>query len=164
MIGVGRAKALRYFEYNSTISCSCTGRLICSRVGSEATRPDSAFGSNDNTRECRGPSLFDRVLNRRRVAARLAKVMTSPTRTEYDGTSTFLPLTRSDRGERASRLRPRRRQAKPIGDVVQPARAVQQRFAGDAALTPQLTQSTAGTDPRDAVDTLHFCFSRSCTP
>src|SRR5262245_44370036 len=37
---------LNYFEYNSTISCSCTGRLICSRVGMETTRPEMAAGSN----------------------------------------------------------------------------------------------------------------------
>src|SRR4029079_10605513 len=30
-----------YFEYNSTISGPCTGRLICSRVGSDDTRPAS---------------------------------------------------------------------------------------------------------------------------
>src|SRR5262245_60329112 len=35
-----------YFEYNSTISCSCTGRLICSRVGTEPIFADSAAGSN----------------------------------------------------------------------------------------------------------------------
>ena len=34
-----------YFEYSSTMSCSCAGRLICSRVGSDDTRPDSAAGS-----------------------------------------------------------------------------------------------------------------------
>ena len=37
-----------YFEYNSTINCSWTGRLICSRVGSEAMRPDIVPASNDS--------------------------------------------------------------------------------------------------------------------
>src|SRR5262249_13021358 len=37
-----------YFEYNSTISCSCTGRLICSRVGIETTRPVMVFVSNES--------------------------------------------------------------------------------------------------------------------
>ena len=39
---------LLYFEYNSTINCSCTGRLIWSRVGSEATRPVMVDASNSS--------------------------------------------------------------------------------------------------------------------
>ncbi len=34
--------------YNSTISCSCTGRLICARVGSEAIRPVIEPASNES--------------------------------------------------------------------------------------------------------------------
>src|SRR5678815_4771226 len=37
-----------YLLYSSTISCSCTGRLICSRVGSEAMRPAMAPESNES--------------------------------------------------------------------------------------------------------------------
>ena len=39
---------LLYFEYSSTINCSCTGRLICSRVGSAATRPVMVDASNSS--------------------------------------------------------------------------------------------------------------------
>src|SRR5262245_35295982 len=84
-----------YFEYNSTMSCSCTGRLICSRVGVDATRPDIVFGSNDShsgmprpltsSIACSSVGFF---------CERASTVMTSPSFTEYDGMSTFLPFTR----------------------------------------------------------------------
>src|SRR4030081_972388 len=37
-----------YFEYSSTISCSCTGRLICSRVGIDMIRPVIVVASNES--------------------------------------------------------------------------------------------------------------------
>ena len=37
-----------YFEYSSTINCSCTGRLICWRVGTETTRPEIDEESKDS--------------------------------------------------------------------------------------------------------------------
>src|SRR5204863_6101591 len=43
-----------YFEYSSTMSCSCTGRLICSRVGTElifaATSPASSWSHSGTPR------------------------------------------------------------------------------------------------------------------
>src|SRR5437763_14656112 len=46
--GPADANVVDYFEYNSTISCSCTGRLICSRVGIDTIRPVMLFTSKDS--------------------------------------------------------------------------------------------------------------------
>src|SRR4029077_2668024 len=43
-----RLPSFSYLLYSSTMSCSCTGRLICSRVGSEAILPVIAPASNDS--------------------------------------------------------------------------------------------------------------------
>ena len=61
-----------YFEYSSTMSCSCTGRLICSRVGSEATRPRMLAGvEREPLGHAASLHLLERVLDRR-VLARCA--------------------------------------------------------------------------------------------
>src|SRR6266511_1745006 len=40
---------LPYLLYNSTINCSCTGRLICSRVGTDTTLPDISPSSDSHS-------------------------------------------------------------------------------------------------------------------
>src|SRR5207244_5795223 len=86
---------LTYFEYNSTISCSCTGRLICSRVGIELTRPLIVFASNDSHSGMPRPLTSSMACSTVGFfCVRPSTVITSPSLTEYDGMSTFLPFTR----------------------------------------------------------------------
>src|SRR5262249_31213291 len=47
-VGVAELGIDTYLLYSSTISCSCTGRLICSRVGSDEMRPLIWPASNDS--------------------------------------------------------------------------------------------------------------------
>src|SRR5581483_9652950 len=75
-----------YFEYNSTISCSCTGRLICSRVGIETTRPVVDAGSNESHSGMPRPLTSSFACSMAGFFwLRGMTVMTSPCRTEYDG-------------------------------------------------------------------------------
>src|SRR5512139_1264986 len=83
-----------YFEYNSTISCSWTGRLICSRVGIEPTLADIAAWSNDSHSGTPRPltsSSACRIAGLLRLVWRI--VTTSPGLTENDGMSTLRPFT-----------------------------------------------------------------------
>src|SRR6516164_4661162 len=78
-----------YFEYNSTISCSCTGRLICSRVGIDTMRPDTVLGSKDSHSGI--PRPFTSSIACSTVGffwVRPMTLTTSPALTEYDGIST----------------------------------------------------------------------------
>src|SRR5262245_15055297 len=83
-----------YFEYNSTISCSCTGKLICSRVGTDLTLPVIVFGSNDSQSGMPRPFTSSIACSIVTFFCVLPMtVITSPSFTEYDGMSTFLPFT-----------------------------------------------------------------------
>src|SRR6187549_3374518 len=83
-----------YFEYNSTISCSCTGRLICSRVGTDPILPDSAFGSNCSHSGTPRPLTSSSACRMAGAFWLLCRTATtSPGLTENDGISTFLPFT-----------------------------------------------------------------------
>src|SRR5205823_10674836 len=76
---------IAYFEYSSTISCSWTGRLICSRVGIELTRPVMEFGSNDSHSGMPRPftsSIACSIVGFFWLLPRT--VITSPAFTEYD--------------------------------------------------------------------------------
>ena len=86
--------AVPYFEYSSTISCSCTGRLICCRVGSDEMRadePEASTVSHSGTPRPLTSSIACLMDAFSLCRARTATV--SPWRTAYDGMSTFLPLT-----------------------------------------------------------------------
>src|SRR5688500_12148345 len=83
-----------YLLYNSTMSCSCPGRLICSRVGSEPIFADisaESHCSHSGTPRPLTSSSACRIAGTFRLLCLTAT--TSPGLTEYDGMSTLRPFT-----------------------------------------------------------------------
>ena len=141
-----------YFEYSSTISCSCTGRLICSRVGIEMMRPVIVFGvERQPLGNAAALHFFHRVLDRR-VLLRAAE-HGDRRRLRLHRVRRDVDLLAVDQevavAHQLPRLRPRRRQAEPVDHVVEPPlEQLQQRHAGDAARPLGRLEVARGTDPR----------------
>ena len=145
------AREPSYLQYSSTISCSCTGRLICSRVGSDAMRPVSSPRRTRATPGCRAPSPLPSRAGSSAFCALVPRTATtSPALTEYDGMSTLRPLTEEVAvAHELPRLRARGREAEPVDHVVEPPlEQLQQRLAGDAARAGRPSRSSGGTGSR----------------
>ena len=118
------------------MSCSCTGRLICSRVGSEAMRPDIVPASNDSHSGTPRPFTsssacwiagFSALL--RADADHVARLHLVRRDVDLAAVDREVAVARE-----LPRLRPRRREPEAIEHVVQAAlQQLEQRLAGDAA-------------------------------
>src|SRR3989304_5808270 len=86
-------KRSRYREYNSTTSCSFTGRAISSLVGSSCTRPVNLVLSSSNHVGTPRPSTPSNAFWMGNAVWGLSRIQPlCPTATKYDGMFTFFPL------------------------------------------------------------------------
>ena len=138
------------------MSCSCTGRLICSRVGSDTTLAPISPSRRSPFRDAAALDLFDRVEDGRVLAAGLAHdhhvARLERVRRDVDllAVDQEVPV-----AHQLARLRPRGREAHAVDGVVEPAlQQLQQRLAGDAARAVGLLEVAAELILEHAVDAL----------
>ncbi len=146
-----------YFEYNSTISCSCTGRLICSRVGIEPIFADIPLGvERQPLRHAAALHFLERVHDRGVLAAALPH-RHDVARLHRERRDVHLAAVHREVAvaHELPRLRPRRGEAEAVGDVVEPPlEQLQQRLAGDAARPLRLLEVAPELVLEHAVDAL----------
>ena len=139
------------------MSCSCTGRLICSRVGSDATRPRNwPRVEQEPLGNAAALHFFHRVHDRGVLRARAAH-RDDVARLDRVGRDVHLPAVDQEVAvaHELPRLRARGREAEPVDDVVEPPlEQLQQRLAGDAARAIRHLEVAAELVLEHAVDAL----------